>query len=99
MTDPNNISEELSGLQSSLAGHGRPGDPMAVPQGYFDGFASEMLKKVRTLDVAEELAGLSPALSSIPRVATYSVPGQYFQSLDPMVPNREEDLSLSPLLQ
>ncbi|RYY62141.1 MAG: hypothetical protein EOO05_03845 [Chitinophagaceae bacterium] len=99
MSNPENISNELNELKSSLAGSGRPGGSFAVPQGYFDGFAQNMLERVRLLDVSDELAGLSPVLAGVPKVNPYSVPSGYFDSLDPMVPNRDEDISLSPLMK
>ena len=99
MTDPNNISNELRELQNSLAGISREGEGFVIPKGYFDGFAEKMLARVRALEVSEELSALSPALAAVAKGNVYAVPMDYFDSIDPMLPNREDDTNLSPLLQ
>jgi hypothetical protein len=54
------------------------------PVGYFESFAEKMLKRVKTEtgnSVEEELAGLSPFLSTIKREMPFSVPQNYFEEL------------------
>ncbi|MET0635727.1 MAG: hypothetical protein ABWZ25_06845 [Chitinophagaceae bacterium] len=96
MTHPNLISVELLELQSSLAGKHRQDQVFTVPEGYFAGFASTMLLKVRSIENNEELAGLSPLLSGLSRLQPFTVPPGYLEELDPMAGLRDEELS--PLL-
>jgi hypothetical protein len=56
----------------------------APPVGYFESFAEKMLKHVKaetSNSVDEELAGLSPFLSTIKREMPFSVPQNYFEEL------------------
>ena len=74
---------ELYDLNSSLAGLTRE-DVYAVPEGYFAGLTSQILNRVRALEVSdagEELSLLSPLLGSITKKLPYSVPRGYFDEL------------------
>jgi hypothetical protein len=54
------------------------------PVGYFESFAEKMLKRVKaetSNSVDEELANLSPFLSTIKREMPFSVPQNYFEEL------------------
>ncbi|HEY4874619.1 MAG TPA: hypothetical protein VIH86_03545 [Puia sp.] len=54
------------------------------PVGYFESFAEKMLKRVKAKtsnSVDEELANLSPFLSTIKREMPFSVPQNYFEEL------------------
>ena len=56
-----------------------------VPVGYFENLANEVLKKIKTIetaDAAEEIAMLSPLLSSLSRQMPYSVPDDYSALLE-----------------
>jgi hypothetical protein len=56
----------------------------APPVGYFESFAEKMLKRVKAEtnnSVDEELANLSPLLSTIKREMPFSVPQNYFEEL------------------
>jgi hypothetical protein len=58
------------------------------PADYFEGFAEKMLKRVKaetSNSVDEELAGLSPLLSTIKREMPFSVPQNYFDELSGQV--------------
>ena len=59
-----------------------PLTPYVVPDGYFEGFASQVLQRVKPQGGATaELAGLSPLLSSISKQLPYQVPDNYFSEL------------------
>jgi hypothetical protein len=60
-------------------------DSFSVPEGYFDGLANNILKRIKAPvfeSVQQELSQLSPFLSDIPKVNTYSVPPNYFDALN-----------------
>ena len=110
MEHRNNILKELRELESSLVGT----DPKAVfqvPAGYFDRLAGEILSKIMASDAAspgEELAFLSPALSSISKATPYLAPPGYFEGLEKKLQElifsgkdqsaKDELENLSPLL-
>ncbi len=82
MTQREDILSELSELQSSIGAAGHPG--YQVPEGYFDGFAADLMNRIRAIEAAnpgEELETLSPLLKSIPKKTPYTVPDDYFTSL------------------
>ncbi|HLX92879.1 MAG TPA: hypothetical protein VKR32_14435 [Puia sp.] len=56
----------------------------APPAGYFDGFADKLMQRLRSNNsesVDEELASLSPLLTTISRKVPFSVPDGYFEEL------------------
>lgn len=56
---------------------------MTVPQGFFEGFASSVLQKIKAteqLTAAEEIKLLSPALSATGNDNVFTVPGSYFKN-------------------
>jgi len=80
-------------------------DPaFSVPTGYFEGFAANLIDKIKTgsnvsglgesspdiRDAREELAALSPLLSSINKKMPYQVPQHYFEDLETITPLLEE---------
>src|SRR5215207_7024797 len=111
MTTRNTILNELKDLGSSLGSYS-PQNIYTVPNGYFEGFPTQILNRVKALEAAdanEELEYLSPLLSNVSKKMPYSVPAGFFQNLsDDMVQQMsehadhqtsEEELeSLSPLL-
>jgi hypothetical protein len=60
-----------------------------VPAGYFDQFAVQMLNKVRNNEVRTELEEISPFLNSLPKSMPFSLPNQYFEELQPTIPNEK----------
>lgn len=79
----NDIIQELNQLESSLTGK-ISGSFYAIPAGYFDGFASTVLNRIKALgavNAEEELSYLSPFLSAVPKELPYSVPAGYFSDL------------------
>jgi len=85
--------------------------PYSSPAGYFDGLAERIIKIVRASEesnAADELASLSPLLSSISKQNLYSVPVNYFDALDKKLAQitldyqnesvQEELENISPLL-
>lgn len=56
-----------------------------VPAGYFEQLPGQILQKVRTAEVQEELATLSPLLAGIPKFLPLSVPPGYFEQLSQQV--------------
>ena len=111
MTNRNDILNELKELGSKL-----PGAPFeniyTVPGGYFEGFASQMLARIKATkaaDANEELSHLSPYLKRLSKEEPYKVPQGYFEGLEEKIMNvvrassvyqtiDEELESLSPLL-
>ena len=54
-----------------------------VPEGYFDGFAGNILNKIKNTSattVQQELKEISPLLSSIPKTNIYTLPGDYLSN-------------------
>ena len=77
MTEKDNILQELSELNSTLATI-TPQNVYTVPAGYFDGLAAQVLNRIKAM---EELSSLSPMLSSSSKQLPFSVPQGYFEGL------------------
>ena len=58
-------------------------NPYQVPQGYFDGFADQVMLKIKpdNISATEELEKLSPLLSSLSKKLPYETPAGYFNDL------------------
>jgi hypothetical protein len=111
MTNRNTILNELADLRSSLKDH-NPQNTYAVPAGYFEGLANQILNRIKALeaiDAKEELVYLSPLLSNVSKEMPYAVPADYFQNFSSGILQRlrehtdyqtseEEIETLSPLL-
>ena len=111
MTNRNTILNELANLGSVLANHD-PQNFYAVPAGYFEGLADQILDRIKALEASnakDELSYLSPFLSNISKEMPYSVPAGFFQDLSEDVlkkisehkdhqTSKEEIETLSPLL-
>ena len=111
MTNRNTILNELADLGSMLATHD-PQNIYAVPAGYFEDLADQILNRIKALeanDAKEELSYLSPFLSNVSKEMPYSVPAGFFQDLSEDVlkkisehqdyqTSEEEIEALSPLL-
>jgi hypothetical protein len=111
MTNRNTILNELAELGSDLKDH-NPQNIYALPAGYFEGLADQILNRIKALEatnVKEELTYLSPLLSNISKEMPYAVPAGFFQELsDDLLKkisdhevyqtSKEEIESLSPLL-
>ena len=84
MTNRITILNELKDLGSAL-GNYSPQNIYTVPNGYFEGFPTQILNRIRALeasDAKEELKYLSPLLSNISKEMPYSVPAGFFQHLN-----------------
>jgi len=102
---------ELADLGSALANHD-PQNIYALPAGYFECLADQILNRIKALeanDAKEELSYLSPILSNVSKKVPYSVPAGFFQNLSEDVlkkisehedfqTSEEEIETLSPLL-
>ena len=111
MTTRNTILNELKDLESSLGSYS-PQNIYAVPAGYFEGLADQILNRIKALEAnnaKEELSYLSPFLSNVSKELPYSVPAGFFQDLSEDVlkkinehedhqTSEEEIEALSPLL-
>jgi len=110
MTNRNTILNELTDLGSVLANY-EPQNIYAVPAGYFEGLADQILNRIKALeanDAKEELSYLSPFLSNVSKEMPYSVPAGFFQNLSEVVlkkindkddqTSKKEIEALSPLL-
>jgi len=83
MTNRITILNELADLGNILKDHS-PQNTYAVPAGYFEGLAGQILNRIKALeatDAKEELAYLSPLLSNVSKEMPYDVPAGYFQDL------------------
>src|SRR6187397_1413542 len=83
MTNRNTILNELADLGSMLATHD-PQNIYAVPAGYFEDLADQILNRIKALeanDAKEELSYLSPFLSNVYKEMPYKVPAGFFQDL------------------
>ena len=83
MTQKDNILQELSELNSTLATTTLQ-NIYTVPVGYFDGLAAQVLNRIKAINASnaiEELGYLSPMLSNIPKIMPYVVPQGYFEGL------------------
>jgi hypothetical protein len=112
MTNRNDILNEFKELGSNLTVNPLE-NIYSVPQGYFEGFASQVLARIKAMEAAdakEELGHLSPYLSGLLKTNPYKVPAGYFEGLEERLnsvvhvtvdfKNADEELeNLSPLLQ
>lgn len=96
------ILQELNELNSTLAS-ARTEDPVyAVPEGYFEGLASNILQRIKAEEAStpqKELEYLSPLLAEISGKNPYTVPEGYFEELNPAFAYIEEQDSKSELQQ
>src|SRR5258705_2925612 len=111
MTNRNTILNELTDLGSSLKDQSLQ-NTYAVPAGYFEGLADQILDRIKALEATnakEELRFLYPLLSNLTKKTPYTVPADYFQNFsDGMLhmlsehadyqTSEEEIDTLSPLL-
>lgn len=111
MTNKNTILNELMGLGSTLANYS-PQNCYAVPDGYFEGLANQIMSRIKALeagDACEELEILSPMLSMLSKETPYAVPAGYFENLEEKIlqvvsehpdyqTSEEEIETLSPVL-
>lgn len=109
MAQNNNILQELRELESSLAKMAVQ-NTYSIPEGYFEGLASQVLNRIKAMDAAtalEELNLLSSAVSALPKQVPYTVPAGYFAALPENTMQlireiglsaTEETAGLSPLL-
>src|ERR1700733_1750420 len=107
----NDIIQELGELESSL--YNVPAwNIYSVPDGYFEGFSSLVLSRIKALNATgtqEELDFLYPELNTISKELPYFAPAGYFNDLSESImagirshedyqTSDEELSSLSPLL-
>lgn len=109
MTQRDSILQELRDLHSSLATAAIQ-QVYSVPDGYFNGLAEQVLRRIRAVEAgnaAEELRELSPLLHELDRAMPFSIPVGYFESIESTALGiasvnsqspAEELASLSPLL-
>jgi hypothetical protein len=84
MTKRNDILNELKELGSNLTVNPLE-NIYSVPKGYFEGFASQVLARIKAIEAAdakEELNHLSPYLSDLPKTNPYTIPAGYFEALE-----------------
>jgi hypothetical protein len=80
------ILNELKEISPTVAAIS-PQNTYQVPQGYFEGLAEAILKRVKSLEISpkEELESISPLLNSLSRKTPYEVPQDYFGELSETV--------------
>ena len=86
MSSPNDILQELRGLESKLADMPRT-MPYEVPAGYFDALPAAMLDPIKAEQAAEPVLHL-------PKAMPYEVPAGYFEGLAKSVMMQVEEPSL-----
>lgn len=87
MSDRLSIQNELKELNSPLSGQ-VPRMPYAVPTGYFETLAGQVLGRIRQEEVDDELASLAPGLLKTSRQTPYALPTDYFKSVQiPVTPS------------
>lgn len=76
------ILEELMNI-SPLVGGIQPVPPYSVPEGFFEGFAGQIMARIRSVEMSakEELETLSPLLSRIDKKNPFTAPEGYFSEL------------------
>ena len=79
MSSQKHIQDELRCLGSQLPLNTI--QPFAVPEGYFDGLAVNILATIKGREdgVQAELAELSPLLASLPKQMPYALPSSFFE--------------------
>jgi hypothetical protein len=105
METPNEILTELLGIAPDLSRHGISRVPYAVPDGFFEGFAENLMNRIHK-EAAEfsepqtgqqnaevssllEISDISPLLAGLKNKNTYQVPEGYFENLKPIIPELE----------
>ncbi len=110
MNNRDNILQELQELQSKLA-TSVPQNTYAVPAGYFEGLAEQVLNRIKALETQNDFDDLnlvSPTLANLSKAMPYKVPQGYFEDLSEKMLSvlqennqlsaKEELESISPLL-
>ena len=80
MSDRATIQNELKELNSPLSGQ-TPRMPYAVPEGYFETLAGQVLSRIRREEIDQELSTLAPGLLGQSRQTPYALPQDYFGSV------------------
>ncbi len=98
MNNRDKILQELQELQSMLATT-VPQNTLAVPAGYFEGLAEQVLNRIKALETQnaiDELNLVSPMLASLSKATPYKVPQGYFEGLsEKMLSLLQENIQLS----
>jgi hypothetical protein len=99
MNNWNTIQSELTELNSHLAS-AKVAEAYTVPEGYFEGFAAQMLERIRLENAsgAEELELLSPLLAGIPKKMPFSIPQGYFSQTSDVLPGITSEENLPEFL-
>lgn len=98
MTQRNSILQELTELNSSLAGV-EARNPYVVPEGYFEDLLPELMKRIRAMETenaGEEIAALSPLLAGLRKEMPFTVPEGYFEQVFMPEPKAAKIVSLNP---
>lgn len=61
-----------------------PAPTMEVPTGYFDQLPQQLLQKIHSQAITDELNTVAPVLNTISKIVPYQVPEQYFEQLQPI---------------
>jgi adenylate kinase len=81
----NDIANELRELLPDAEWPGLTPAPGEVPAGYFEQLPEQILQRVRTAEVKEELETLSPLLAEAPKSVPLTVPPDYFNQLSQQI--------------
>src|SRR3954447_6451118 len=75
------------------------GIPFFVPEDYFENLADSILARIRSItagiEIREELSEIAPLLNTINKKNVFSIPGNYFEKLASVVPQKKAGKTIS----
>ena len=98
----NDIANELQEIIPGAEWPGLTPNIGDVPPGYFEQLPAQIMQKIRTEEMQDELTNISTLLADVPKAFPLSVPDGYFEQLSTQIMQKiavqEELESISPLL-
>jgi hypothetical protein len=98
----NDIANELQEIIPGAEWPGLTPNMGDVPAGYFEQLPAQIMQKIRTEEIRDELTNISPLLADVPKTFPFSAPDGYFEQLSTQIMQKiavqEELESISPLL-
>lgn len=93
----NHIANELKEIIPTAEWLGLKPQSGSTPEGYFEQLPEQILLRVRTLAVQEELETLSPLLAGAPKALPFSVSASYFTTLPTQILHKINTQELAEL--
>lgn len=98
----NDIANELQEIIPGAEWPGLTPNMGDVPAGYFEQLPAQIMQKIRTEEMQDELTNISPLLADVPKAFSLSAPAGYFEHLSSQIlqkiATQEELENISPLL-